>query len=319
MEENNTKEINLLDLISSLTDWLKKYIAIFFGFLGHLLKLTYKYKFVTLALMALGVGGGFYLSREKVYKAEAMANFYGIGTPSVKEVAKQLELSNAANASISLGTKLNLPDSIAKNIVGINTFFVIDYLKNGTPDKIDYANNHSLTDTLNLVMNDRLYFQVLTKKISQVPQVQAAIENYFSRNVVLSTDFQNVRNELQAKIQICDVELKRIDSLAKVSYFKDVSQQVGFENNKLIVGEQRKQLFSSDLLNLQGIKSSALSTLEIYKKPVQFPSNFVVSPAPVNSFLKYGVYGIIIGFCLAVVLAFVLDNLKCVLNYLKSN
>ncbi|HET7734271.1 MAG TPA: hypothetical protein VFK73_10580, partial [Paludibacter sp.] len=310
MEENNSKEINLLQLINSVIDWLVKVAKGALNLVGKLIKLSYKYKIVTGIILILSVAYGQYMARPsaRVYNAEAMAMLYGSEAQTVKEVSKQLENTLATNNLISFAAKLSLPDSIAKNIVGFQSFYVIDYLKDNVADKVDFANNHSLTDTLNLKMKDRLYFQVKTLNISQVPKIQAALLNYFNKNSVMKTEFEQRKTELINRIQICNIESQRIDSLAKISYFKNIDQQLSFENNKLLLGDQRKQLFYDELLRLNDIRSYSEMRLADFKQPVDLPSDFVVNPNPLNGRGKYGVYSLIIGYALGLLIVLLLDN-----------
>lgn len=320
MEENNSKEINLLQLIGLLFDWLKKLIILIVRYIGRLVKLSYKFKIMTLVLIAICVAAGLYMSRPsaRIYKAEAMAMLYGSEAQTVKEICKQLENAPANNDNISLATKLSIPDSVAKNIAGISSYYVIDYLKDGVADKIDFANNHPLTDTLNLRMRDRIYLQIQTTNIRQVSIVQAAILKYFNNNETMKSQYDVQIKELIQKINICNRENLRIDSLAKVTYFKDTNKQLKLENNTLLVGEQKKQLFFGELLQLQDIKASAESTLSNYKCPMVLPSGFIINLSPVNSRIKYGVYGIFIGYALALILSVFIDNLKRMKSFLNN-
>jgi len=247
-----------------------------------------------------------------------MVVLYGSKTQTVKEICKQLENTSPANKLTSLGAKLALPDSIAKNVVEIRSFYVIDYLKDEVPDKIDFDDNHSLTDTMNVRMSDRFYLQIKTKNIAQMPKVQAAIQNFFNTNAILRLKFDISKAELANQIQICNKELKRIDSLAQVSYFKEKDNQIQFEKNKLLLGEQKKQLFSDELLHLQDIKTYSQSKMGDFVQPVQLPSGFVVNPIPLNGRVKYGIFSLLIGFAIAVILAGIKENLKNITGYLKT-
>ncbi|MDD3322848.1 MAG: hypothetical protein PHS59_15525 [Paludibacter sp.] len=320
MEEKNSKEINLLQLITLLLDWLKKVFIGFVNILGSILKLSYRQFIVLIIVVGVSVVIGQYLARKsaRVYKAEAMAMIYGSDAQTVIEISKQLENSSPLNPLTTLGTKLSLPDSVAKNIVEFHTYYVIDYMKDSVADIVDFKNNHSLTDTTNIRMKDRVYFRILTKNIAQVPLVQEALLNHLNNNKVLKDGFENKRNEYSQKIIICDIELKRIDSLAKVSYFKENDKQLRFDKNKLIVGEQQKQLFWGELLRLQELKSIAQEKLSEFKQPINLPSDFVVIPIPINGRIKYGIYSLLIGYILSLLIAVILENYKKVFKYLRS-
>ncbi|MFZ4725211.1 MAG: hypothetical protein ACOYMD_07155 [Paludibacter sp.] len=320
MEENNTKEVNLLQLIGMFFNWLKNIGIKLFQFLGFLIRLSYRHKVTVIIVMVLSIVAGQYLARPaaRIYKAGAMVVLYGSQAETVKEICRQLENTSPLNKLISLGTKLSLPDSIAKNVVEIRSFYVIDYLKDEVPDKIDFDNSHSLTDTLNVRMRDRFYLQIKTKSIAQVPKVQVAIQNFFNTNAILRLKFDISKAELANQIQICNIELKRIDSLAQVSYFKEKDNQLQFEKNKLLLGEQTKQLFYNELLHLQDIKTYSQSKMGDYVQPVQMPSGFVVNPVPLNGRVKYGIFSLLIGFAIAVIIAGIKENMKKISGYLKA-
>jgi hypothetical protein len=322
MEENNSKEkeINLLQLITLFFVWLKKIGIHILNVFTYLFRLLYRHMILTGIVVVICLGFGIYLSRSSVrtYKAEAMAMLYGSESQTVKEICKQLEEFNGSDKLTSLATKLSIPDSVAKNIVGFNSYYVIDYLKDKTPDKIDFDNKNSLTDTLNLRMKDRLYLQVLTHKINQIPQVQKAILNFFNNNTVMKSEFIAKRNDFIQQINVCDLEFQRIDSLAKISYYKDSEKQMRFDKDKLIVGDQKKQLFYDDLLHLKSIKSWAEFNLANCANPVVLPSDFVVNPIPINGRIKYSIIGIIIGLVLSTLIAIFIENSKNVIVFLKN-
>ena len=321
MEENNsTKEINLLQLISLFFDWLKKLGKSILNIFGYLLRLLFRQKIALIIILIICFGISQYMARksERVYKAESMAMIYGSDAQTARQVCKQLENSSPTNKLISLATKLSLPDSVAKNVVGISSYYVIDFMKDSVADMVDFNDNHSLKDTVNVRMRDRVYLQVLTKNIAQLPKVQTALLNYFNNNEILKSQFDIKKNELIQEIQICNTESHRIDSLAKVSYFKDSNSQLRFDKDKLLLGQQTKQLFYGELLRLQELKAHSEVKLSNYIQPVVLPTGLIVSPKPINGRMKYGMYSIEIGFAISLLLAGLIENLKKIITYLKK-
>jgi len=321
MEENNsTKEINLLQLISLFFDWLKKLGKSILNIFGYLLRLLFRQKIALIIILIICFGISQYMVRksERVYKAESMAMIYGSDAQTARQVCKQLENSSPTNKLISLATKLSLPDSVAKNVVGISSYYVIDFMKDSVADMVDFNDNHSLKDTVNVRMRDRVYLQVLTKNIAQLPKVQTALLNYFNNNEILKSQFDIKKNELIQEIQICNTESHRIDSLAKVSYFKDSNSQLRFDKDKLLLGQQTKQLFYGELLRLQELKAHSEVKLSNYIQPVVLPTGLIVSPKPINGRMKYGMYSIEIGFAISLLLAGLIENLKKIITYLKK-
>jgi len=296
MEENNSKEINLLQLISLFLDWISNLVKSVFNFLGHIIKLIYRHRLIVIIVILFCIICGQYMARPSArsYKAEAMAMLYGSDAQTTREVCKQLENTLSSNNLISLATKLSLPDSVAKDILEFRSFYVIDYMKDNVADVIDFKNNHSLTDTLNIRMPNKIYLRLITRNINQVAQIQVALLSYFNNNETMKSKFEAKRNVFAQSILICDREMLRIDSLAKVTYFKDYDKQLKFDNNTLLIGKQDKQLFYLDLLKLQEIKSNAEVELADYKQPMELPSGFVVNPNPLNGRIRYGILSILI-------------------------
>lgn len=319
-EQKEMKEVNLLQLLSIFFQWIKRTFINLINIAGKSLQLLYSYKWATIFVIILSLAAGLYLSRPsaKKYKAEAMAIIHGSEAQTVKEICKQLEQTIATNDNLSLTTKMGLPDSISKNIISIRTFDVIDYLADGTADKIDFKQTHSLDDTMNVKMKDRVYIQIKTINISQVPIFQEYLKKYFAANPILASQFEAQKNSLLDQIKICDAELQRIDSLAKVMYFKSEKDQINFENNKLLVGESRKQLFYGELLEINSRKGWAENKLAECVSPVDFPSNFVVIANPVNNRIKYTVLALAVGVVLSLLLALFLSNLRKIINYLEN-
>ncbi len=320
MEEKNSKEINLLELISLFIDWLKKVGKSILNLLGSIARLAYRRKITVVVIVAISIGVGQYLARpsNRIYRAEAMATLHGTEAQFVREVCKQIENSLSTNELTSLSTKLSLPDSVTNNIVSFESFYVIDYMRDSVADVIDFNHDHSLSDTMNVRMRNRVYFRLKTRSIAQVPQMQNAILNFLNNNPVIKTQYETHKNELTKQIDICDSELIRIDSLAKVYYFKDLPTQLRFDNDKLLLGEQRKQLFYGELLRLQELRTIAQIKLADFKQAVEIPSEFVVIPVPENGRVKYGVYSIIIGFAIALIIAGLMESAKKIISYLKQ-
>jgi hypothetical protein len=233
------------------------------------------------------------------------------------EVTKQLDAFTLQNGKSSLSDKLVLPDSVLKNIVGIKAHYILCYKKDGIAVKVDYENVDPQKDTMIVRMSDRMCLQVMTKNVSQLPTVQNAILKYLNSNPVMRSQFEVHKMELIQQIAICNRESFRIDSLAKVSYFKDSEKQLQLTNNSLLVGEQKKQLFYSELVNIQNTKAFNEIALSNNTNPIVLPSGFAVAPKPLNPMSKYALTGGFLGYLLSLLLVVVMDNLKRIKSFFK--
>ena len=133
----------------------------------------------------------------------------------------------------------------------------------------------------------------------------------------MRSQFEIHKTELIQQIEICKRENLRIDSLAKVSYFKDSEKQLQVANNSLLLGEQKKQLFYSELLNLQNTKAFAEGSLSNFTNPIVLPAGFTISPKPLNPMAKYSVLGILFGYVMSLLLVLFIDNLKNIKNFFR--
>lgn len=321
MEEKKQNEINLLDLLSMLFAWISKSFHGLLVYMGKLSRLIYRRKWYVTVTVVAGVAVGLYLSRPtaRIYKAEGTALILGADAQTVRQVFRQLENSDPRNPYTSLTGKLNLPDSVANNIVQIAAFYMIDYMRDSVADKVDFLDSHSLSDTMNVRMRDRVYIRLKTKNISQVKVVENAMLDFLNNNTVIQSQFNAKINDLNNQIRICDSELQRIDSLANIYYFNEKNNaQLSFERNSLIMGEQRKQLFYGDLIRIQELRNNAQLKLSRFTKPVEIPSSLVVSPQPLNGRLEYAVYGLLIGLLAGLLLAGFVESISRIMAFLKA-
>lgn len=323
MEKKNTSnEITLLDIIINIwigiTGTIKNAIRLF----GKGLQLLYRNIVITVAFVVIGFGISQYYARSsnKQYEIGAMANLYGIRATEIKELGRQFSFISKEYELSSVSKKLNISEDVANHLIKVDFFDVIDYKKDSIPDRVDFSRKHSLTDTLNVKMDNFVYIQMRMLGTEYADELGNALINYLNDNQISQSYFETYKTALENKIKITNDELTRIDSLAKIKYFNDNTphQQLRFENNKLIVGEQDTQLFWKDLIKLQRIKSQTEKELMVATSPVVLASEFVLNPKPVNGRTKYALIGILIGLLGAVVVGVTKENYRKCLEFLNK-
>ena len=321
MDNQNTKEINLMDVFIAIGKWLRKIIVGLIKYIGKLLQLSFRHKVLIICVLLVSVVIGQYLSRPSArkYKVEGMCQLNGVDASTVMEIGKQLSFSSPLFLSTSLSRKLSIPDSVAKKVTAIELFPVIDYQHNGVPDLVDFNRNHSLIDSINVLMKNYVYIRILMIGTDHVQEVGNAVLNYINSNEKAKKDFNVKRAQLTEQINMCNLEIARIDSLANITYFKDKKPEIKFENNKLLLGNSEIQLFYKNLLELLDTKAIAQSKLENAINPIVNPSGFLINPSPVNSPLKYGVFSLVIGLILGLILGFIIENTRKWLIFLQKN
>lgn len=318
--EKESNEVNLLDILLDIWQAIVTIVKWFIGIIGKTFQLLYRNLLITIVFVVLGLAVSQYFARvaNRQYEMGAIAELSGITASDVKELGRQLKLSSHKIKTLSFAKKLDIPDSIAKKIVKIDFFDVIDYQKDSIPDVIDFQENHSLNDTINVRMNDRIYIQVRMLGTEHAQIIENAVTQYLNTNDYAQEQIDAYRILLQQEIDITDNEMIRLDSLAKKTYFEDKKQQLKFDNNQLIVGNQYIQLFWGDMVSLQKIKATSVKKLAKAKNPVIIPSGFVVDPNPVNGRIKYGIIGMLIGLILALAIETVIENYRKWIDFLSK-
>ncbi len=318
--DKDSKELNLVEIISiTFKGIFNLFIRIFKG-LGSIAHMIINNWVVFLLTIILCVAIGAFLSRPSAHKFKAGTTAYIASSEAnfIKDICRQLTFHDSDNVSLSLSKKLDIPKNVAQNIVSINTYNFIDYLKDGTPDEIDFKDKRSVKDTTSVILRDRLYIQVITKDIEQIPIIQNAILKFINSNPRLVEEFEVFKLNVLDKIAQSEKEMQRLDSLSQVSYFKDINKELSFADNKLTIGEQHKQLFYGDVLHLQDVIAHNKQVLARTPSPVYFASDFVIDTTPVNNQKKYLLIGFLIGAIIGTVFAFLLDKKRIIIDFIKN-
>ncbi len=318
MEENKTKELDLLDLIRMFFRWLKHVGWSFLKLMGNCLRLMCRHWAVSIVLVGICLAVGFYLGRTSNlrYKIEAMAVLNGSTAQTVSEVTKQLTFFSPLGDFTSLAAQLGLHDSITRNIKEIETFHVIDYRNDSIPDVVDFRRRHDLTDTLNVYMTNRLYFRIKMKNVNQFPVFKEAFINYFNRHERLTREFAVKRENLEEEIKLLNAEISRLDSMATITYLQEAPAQLQLHWSSFMIGKQERQLLHEDLVYLQKMKQKREMELANFTDPVTFPDGFSVIPKPIHGKVFFLIITGLIGAFLSVMVALIIENRKKIIDYL---
>ncbi|NLO70671.1 MAG: hypothetical protein GX102_06965 [Porphyromonadaceae bacterium] len=318
--KKSTNEINLVDILGIIWKWIVAAITYVVKLIGKTLQLLFRYKVLTIILLLLSFAFSQYQSRSsnRKFKVGGMAILHGVPASTIKQVGRQLTSSSDRFEATSLGQKLGLDKEKAESVELIEFFDVIDYQKDSIPDVVDFNRNHSLSDTTNVIMPNYIYIQMKMKGTKNVDEVGDAVLEYLNENATIKSNFETKRANLTQRIEIIDAELKRIDSLSLIKYFKPEKQSLKFENNQLIVGNQFTQLFYGDKLTLQKNKAETLTEFNAAKSPVIMPSGFIINPKALNGRVINGIKGLLIGLAISIFFAFIIENYRKWIEFLNK-
>ena len=318
------KDTNLFDLLILFFRWIGRGFRNMFRGIGWCLQLNFQYIILTLVVLSLGVWAGFHLSQhpKRYYRVEGMAVLNGPTAHMVQETCRPLSwaLPHQVPGGQNFVDLCQMSPEVATSIKRLETFFVIDNLNDSTPDIVDFKHKHNLTDTLNVRMNNHLYFRFRTKRIDKLNEIEQGLLHYFNTHPTLVKWNQLHRDNLHASLQTYNKQILYLDSLSKRAYLEDpVHAKLTLHNNSLIIGEQKKQFFYEQIAGLLYNKEAIELALMCDTVPVYFPAHLTAFPRAINSRLKMLAICLILSYILAVALAAGWRYRKSICAYLRRS
>jgi hypothetical protein len=192
------------------------------------------------------------------------------------------ENRNALSEAISLK-----PEQI-NNIGDVSAFWIIDNSKDGIPDYVDYDESHSIYDTVNIRMTDRLDVRVQISSPQELSYLRQALINYLNSNPLFEQ-----RNSLRLKqnqeiISRLNYDIAQLDSLQKLKYFEETKNLESKTSGQMIfLQEQKTQLVYPDIYNLYEKKQRMERDQLIYRDIVTILSDFALPSDRVNGGTYY--------------------------------
>lgn len=314
------KEMNFFDLCAACWRALVRGMKALIALLGYMLRLTYRYWWIVLTLMALGVCAALYYTRSSniIYKVNAVAMVNG---PTIQQF-------NQAFAPLCSGRNLSKNDSITSllasgTIRAMQTFRVIDFQDDGTADYIDFKNKSSVTDTVNVQMKDRIciQFRIKARNIDTIPYVEQALLDYFNSNEAMLNSYAKYLNNLQNEVLFNHSQMQKLDSLTTHYYFHGHPGREplgGAADGIVFMGDWRVHLFLDDIYEQSERTQLMDQRLLLATSPITLENHFAADPRPVNGRMKMIILFALFTWALGCALAELLDKRKAILGWLKS-
>jgi len=294
--ENEHKELNLLDLIYLIFRGIWRFLKRFAHSLLLLLRFSIQNVWIILTFMVLAFFAGWFCTRpaRTTFKGGATILFVEEARPAVFD---QIVRLNSHCRTKQLSIDLNLPDSITNKIRKIETFNYIDLKNDLIPDFADFDQSPDfLVDTLNVVMNDRLYLRISAKGLTDFEPVQKGIQTYFDNQAGVSLLTKRGMSRLQTNMEAYTQEIKRLDSLANYEYFSK-SKPTALEGGKtFVVVEKDKELFYKSIFTLIDKRDRVATQLAQNQHNINFQSDMVLSgPLLILSLVLWVLGGYVLG------------------------
>lgn len=261
----------------------------------------------------LGVGASYLLkfTLDPFYTSDLVLRTNTLPAADMIEYIDRLHTYCEEDNQAALMGAISLSEDQVKNIIDINSCWIIDRGRDGIPDIVDIKDKHNIYDTLNIRMQDRLNIRV--KVI--VPQVLINVRDGIIRYIDSDSLFQQ-RNRIRLKqsqelATRYGYDILQLDSLQKIKYFEETQRlsQPG-DGQMVFLQEQKTQLVYSDIYGLFEKRQILDADLTLYEDIVTILSDFSKPAKRKNGGTYYGKVVIPLFFCLTLIVLILLNNRK---------
>lgn len=321
MENLEKKEVDLMDILRISLSYIILSFKLLIRFGAWLLRFIYQQKIIIGAFMLMGLGYALFESRKGnlKHKASVEITINMHDAYFFNSLISTLDMYCQNEDKTLIGQSLNLTGDEAKDLLSIKSYFIIDEMVDGTPDKIDYENKYNAMDTTCARMKDRLVIEAIVKENLQIfEKLPEALLFYFSNNPTLKAENEMRMKQIDENIYSINNEIIMLDSLRKIEYFKQPRNANYGADKTVILNEKEKKLYHEDMLKLESRIYDLQWMKEINNKCVNFVSDFSLYPKAVNRITQSIITYVGIAFLIGLAIALVLFSRKDVKNFLEN-
>ena len=300
MNKNND-EIDLIEIFSKFTNWLKKICnGIIMFFIRNAICL------LIFVLIGAGLAIITYFSSERFYNTEMVIQTNAVSSTEMINCLNNFDVKFFNNNSSSLKD--------------IKSYYIIDNNKDEQADYVDY-NNVQDTSITNRRMVDKVDILISVYENAPIDSIRNAILSYINRNQYFR-EVNNLRiKQLNDLISKTDIELQKLDSVETINYFYKKPYEKNNEKNMIILNEKDIKLFHNDVIRLYKTKQKHEEELFLYKDIVTIIQDFTTVTKVENSLSKKLKQFILTFFCLGLIFSIFVDqknNLKALIKRSKK-
>ena len=286
----------------------------------YLIRLTYRYWWIVLPVVILGLAAAWRISREDnlTYKMNAVACLNGASIQQFEQAYAPMRSKQMLPADAAITPFIE--DRIA---YGFETFRVIDCLDDGIADYIDFKESSSPTDTVEVQMQDQicLQFRIKQRNLDKVPAIEAALMDLLNANEAMQHGYEAYLQNLKEITTFNHTQAHKLDSLTTHYYFSNPSSAspMSYPGNGVnFYGDRHISLFLTDIYDHQEHMQMDDARLQLATAPVVLVNHFAADKDPVNGRLKMLAIFFLLGWLGGCVIAELIDKRKALSAWLKA-
>lgn len=284
-----TENTSLFDLILACCRGIKNGCLAVWHFCGKCVRLSLRKWYITVPMLVIGIALGIWASNwdNRFWRVEAMAILNG-STPEL--VANRYDNLNkllppalfpSQSKPEALGWKGDVEDCYS--FMKFESFPVVDCLRDSVPDYVDIDLEFDPTDTLSMLMQNRLFLRFVTKDLDNVAKAEEVILRYLNSDPQLIAAYETYKTNLEWEATFCDRQVNLLDSFTTQFYFfQGAEAHIRPEGFQMFVGDRDITLLHPEILKLLEHKKYVDRELALCTAPVVLESGFMVSPRAIN-------------------------------------
>lgn len=251
----SSDEIDLGQLFSKVGDFFKNIGLGFIRFLASLRRapLENKFLFASVIVIAIVITGSYsLLLKKKFYESTMILSSNYLNKRIVDNMIEKLNLLAEEERKAGLGKVLNIPDSLADNIVKFEAkpfvaetdVIELEILKEQLKNAKETSKNEKVIDQViqRIEIENRHAFEVTVRTFNPavVTELQKALVEYFRANEYIKKRIESNHQLLEAKKVKLIQESEKLDSLKGVIYanYKTMAEQARQGSNNVILSDR---------------------------------------------------------------------------------
>lgn len=292
--------------------------------LARMARLTYRYWWIVLTMVVLALAAALYYTRKDnvINKVNAVAM---VNVGSIQQFEQ---------AFAPLRTKKMIPEDapiyafLDEHVAtGFDTYRVIDCLNDYTADFIDFKRSIKPTDTVNVIMQDRVCIQFCLKNrdLDSLPVIEQAMLDFLNSNEAMQKAYCVYLENLRDEVAFNHIQAVKLDSLTSHYYFRGHLGKNSFgqmQQGTVVMsdwgGDWRVRLFLDDIYEQREHLQLKDYRLHMATAPVVLENHFAVDKKPVNGRAKCCILFLILGWVFGCAIAELIDKRKALNEWLKA-
>jgi hypothetical protein len=321
----NNDEIDLMEMFRRISSTIGKWaVAISIGFLKTVVFLIRRWLPLGISII-IGIAASYSikLTSDSLYSSDIVLR------NNLVDIDKLTKMDNSGTTAeiISKINKLHAfcleqnldglseamsmkPEQV-KNISDISAYWIIDLNRDGTPDYVDYKDNHNVYDTINIRVQNSFDIRVKIGNNLDLSKIRDGIIKFIERDSLYQQKNNLRLRQNSDMLTRLNYDIKQLDSLQKVKYFEETRNTVPKNGGQIIfMQEQKTQLVYTDIYYLYTKKQLLESERELYKGIVTIISDFSVPTRRENGVMYYGKDIIPVFFVITLLILILIENRK---------